>query len=103
LQKLQLQGSKFQTSKELVVFYIHEIEKRRTPTLLYHTRTNDNTSLRHVKARAGCYLPVELRREELGDQSLVVWLELFGVHWLVALGVKVVRIECAGVVRLDRR
>jgi len=32
-------------------------------------------------------LPIKDRREELGDETLIVWAEGLGVNWIIALAV----------------
>lgn len=44
--------------------------------------------------RAEC-LPVDHRREELGDEALVVWAKLLDVAFVVALAVEIVWVEGA--------
>lgn len=41
------------------------------------------------------FLPLDHWREELGNEALVVRLQLFRVNRFVALAVQIVRVECA--------
>lgn len=44
---------------------------------------------------SGVQSPVDHRREELGDESLIIWPELLDVARLVVFAIQIVRVECA--------
>ena len=47
----------------------------------------------HVISMWGPPLPIKDRREELGNQALIIWPEGLGVNWIIALAVQVVWVE----------